>query len=268
MNGLMLGLVLVVAHRGASTLAPENTLAAGRAAAHVGAAAWEFDVALSRDGVAVLMHDESPARTTDVARVFPDRAKARLDSFRLDELRRLDASARFIRPPEVDALGIDPSAAEPVPTLDEALALCVELGLRPFVELKTDDAALAAAVAAGLRRHELVGQAVAISFKTKALRLVKKQLPELRVMPLYSRELPQDPVAEALELGACGIDVHFDAASPELSRALKAAGLALNVWTVDNPSTMRRMAALGADQITTNVPHIALSLLDEQRESR
>ncbi|MCW5559070.1 MAG: glycerophosphodiester phosphodiesterase, partial [Verrucomicrobiae bacterium] len=68
---------LLVAHRGASALAPENTLLAAERAWRDGAVAWEFDVHLSRDGVPVVIHDESLLRTTDVAERFPDDPRRR-----------------------------------------------------------------------------------------------------------------------------------------------------------------------------------------------
>jgi glycerophosphoryl diester phosphodiesterase len=90
----------IVAHRGDSMRAPENTLEAARLAWQAGAAAWELDVQLTRDGVPVVLHDESLIRTTDVATRFPDDPRGlagfRVSDFDYDEIRALDAGSWFV----------------------------------------------------------------------------------------------------------------------------------------------------------------------------
>ena len=78
--------VLNIAHRGARSLAPENTLAAARMARHAGADMWELDVAVSADGALFVMHDDSLQRTTNAAQRFPDRAPWTFSGFTLAEL--------------------------------------------------------------------------------------------------------------------------------------------------------------------------------------
>src|SRR3984957_6809237 len=91
---------VVVAHRGDSFHAPENTLEAARLAQQAGADAWELDVQLTRDGVPVVLHDESLLRTTDVATRFKDdpggRAGFRVSDFDFEEIRSLDAGSWFV----------------------------------------------------------------------------------------------------------------------------------------------------------------------------
>jgi glycerophosphoryl diester phosphodiesterase len=147
---------LIVAHRGDSFHAPENTLEAARSGRETGADAWELDVQLTRDGVAVVLHDESLLRTTDVARRFagdPRGARGFLVAdFDLDELRALDAGSWFLDPvggPRTAAhFGTEAllpgvaracfaSGAVRVPTLAEALRLTVELDWLVNVELKS-----------------------------------------------------------------------------------------------------------------------------------
>ena len=88
---------LVIAHRGARSLAPENTLAAAQAALEMGADLWEFDIEVSRDGELVLLHDETLSRTTDAAARYPDRAPWRAADFTWEEIRALDAGSWFLR---------------------------------------------------------------------------------------------------------------------------------------------------------------------------
>jgi glycerophosphoryl diester phosphodiesterase len=112
------GLPRVIGHRGAAARAPENTLAGIRKARELGAAWVEFDVMLTRDGVPVLIHDETLGRTTS--------GRGRVADRTLAELRELDAGRWFA-----------PSfAGERVPTLEEAVALLLELGLGANVEVK------------------------------------------------------------------------------------------------------------------------------------
>ena len=84
-------MVAIIAHGGARSLAPENTLAAARKAHALGADLWETDVAITADGQLVLMHDDAMMRTTDVADRFPDRVPAPFSTYTLAEIRTLDA---------------------------------------------------------------------------------------------------------------------------------------------------------------------------------
>lgn len=147
---------LILAHRGDSAHAPENTLEAGRLGWEAGADAWELDVQLTRDGVPVVMHDESFARTTDVAGPFAGDPRARtgflVSEFDLEEVRRLDAGSWFLTPAGLARTAAAfgtlrelsegqrahyASGAVRVPTLAEALRLTVELDWRVNVELKS-----------------------------------------------------------------------------------------------------------------------------------
>jgi len=147
---------LVIAHRGDSFHAPENTLEAARRGRQAGADAWELDVHLTRDGVPVVVHDASLLRTTDVAERFagdPRRAGGYMVAdFELDEIRLLDAGSWFLDPagPPRSAAAFGTlvllteteratfaSGAVRVPTLAEALALTEELDWLVNVELKS-----------------------------------------------------------------------------------------------------------------------------------
>jgi glycerophosphoryl diester phosphodiesterase len=108
----------VIGHRGAAGAAPENTLAGIRKARELGASWVEFDVKLTKDGHAILFHDDRLERTTD--------GQGAVAASTLAEIKRLDAGAWFHRS----------FRGERVPTLDEALSLCAELGLGINVEIK------------------------------------------------------------------------------------------------------------------------------------
>ena len=100
---------MVVAHRGDSFHAPENTLEAARLARQAGADAWELDVKLTRDGVPIVIHDNSLHHTTDVGERFAGDLRGqggyRVSDFDFDEIRSLDAGAWFIADPGWSAIG-------------------------------------------------------------------------------------------------------------------------------------------------------------------
>jgi glycerophosphoryl diester phosphodiesterase len=147
---------VIVAHRGDSYYAPENTLEAARLAWEAGAPAWELDVQLTRDGTPVVLHDESLLRTTDVARRFAGDPRSRygfhVSDFDFDEVRSLDAGSWFVEhnggprsAREFGTLGaIDPrwidryrSGSISIPTLTEAMLLTRNLDWLVNVEIKS-----------------------------------------------------------------------------------------------------------------------------------
>jgi len=146
----------IVAHRGDSFRAPENTLEAARLAWQVGADAWELDVQLTRDGVPIVLHDESLARTTDVARRFAGDPRSqdgfRVSDFDFDEVKTLDAGSWFVAkdggPRSARAFAsrdrLDPAWIENyrsgrviVPTLAEALTWTKQQDWLVNVEIKS-----------------------------------------------------------------------------------------------------------------------------------
>ena len=137
-------MVTIIAHRGARSLAPENTLAAARKAHQLGADLWEADVAVTADDQLVLMHDDAMTRTTNVAELFPERVPAAFSTYSLAEIRSLDAGSWFERDDpfgQVAAGAVDPQelsgyAGEKVPTLREAFELTLELDWFLNLELK------------------------------------------------------------------------------------------------------------------------------------
>jgi glycerophosphoryl diester phosphodiesterase len=235
---------LVVAHRGASALAPENTLASFRLAVAQGAPAVECDVHLSADGVPVVIHDDTVDRTTN--------GRGAVASLTLDALRRLDAGSwhgrRF--------------AGDGIPTLEETLPVCAGRA-RLFVELKAGggqslvDATLAVLVRApGL-------EVAVITFDPEMVRLVARRRPDLPLGFLVrARDLTRHGTAAALEattsLGAGFVAPDARAVTPAFLTSAHAAGLPVSVWTVDDRRSMRALTVAGADAITTHRPDVAL----------
>ena len=248
--------VQVVAHRGASASAPENTLAAIRRAVAVGVDLVEVDVRRTKDGALVLMHDSSLERTTNVRRVFPRRAPWHVGDFTYDEVIRLDAGswkgAAFV--------------GEPVPSLGAAIeavrgsgaGLLLELkspGLYPglvtdvVAELRTVPGYLAEAAA----RRRLVVQ----SFDFPAMKTLKVHEPSV---PVALVGAPTKANLPALATWADQVNpsqLHVHRRYVELLHGL---GLQCHVWTVDRPFAMRRVLRMGVDGLITNRPEAVADL--------
>lgn len=229
----------LVAHRGASGSAPENTLAAFRRAGALGASWVEFDVTLLGDGTPVIFHDATLDRTTD--RTGPLNAIGRAD------LATIDAGLRF-----------GPAfAGERIPTLAETLALLRDAGLSANIELKPHGASVETAAAVA---DALAGMAVPLpgitvsSFDHRSLAAFREHAPSVPVAPLF--ETPAPGWREtAAALRAEAVHVGRNAADAALVAAAHAAGLALRCYTVnDRAEAARLAAAAGVDAIFTDYP--------------
>lgn len=228
----------VLAHRGGGALAPENTLAGIRKAASMGFGAVEFDVMLSADGVAVLMHDETLERTTDGGGAVANTTYA--------ELLRLDAGARF--GPE--------HRGERIPSFEQAAKLCIELGLWANVEIKPARGfeRRTGVVAAKLASQLWRGAALApllTSFEPASLEAARETAPELNRGYLTDRIEPQWRSA-AERLGCVSVNCNHEHLTREMARAITDAGFWLLCWTVNDPRAAHRLFSWGVDAIFTD----------------
>jgi glycerophosphoryl diester phosphodiesterase len=258
--------VLNIAHRGARSLAPENTLAAARRALALGADLWETDVAVSRDGELVLLHDDLLVRTTDVRARFPARAGEPFTTFSLAELRTLDAGSWFggadphgaVAAGEVSPAELDSYRGERIPTLLEALRFTQENGWRINVELKrlpsphrdfpVVDRVLAEAERAGIEP----GRLILSSIRHDWLDEVRRRRPELEVQALLGL-LPGDPT-DVGDGRFRTYNLRWTLSSPEQVRSLVRRGHAVNLYTVNEPEDMRRFIEAGASGLITDFP--------------
>jgi glycerophosphoryl diester phosphodiesterase len=233
---------LIIAHRGASAAAPQNTLAAFRKAMELGADGVELDVQLSADGAVVVIHDFAVDKTTD--------GMGRVAAKTLAELETLDAGAKFS--PQF--------AGERIPTLAQVFE-ALEGKLLVNVELKDFNprrSVLAAAVVEVIRKHAMEKRVLFSSFNPFALRAVKRLAPEIPAGLLYAPDL-------AIYLRRAWLaplvphEVRHPKSSMVTAQTMKwyrAHGLRVNAWTVDDPAEMRRLIALGVDGIITNKPDV------------
>jgi len=216
----------IIAHRGASAYAAENTLEAAVKAFELGADAVEVDVRLSRDGVLVALHDEGLERLACLRARVRDLSYVELASIKL---RRGGRVAR----------------------LEEMLRLVEGRGWL-VVELK--EPGLEEAVVEALRGFK--GEALVSSFIHPSLIKVKELAPQLKTGAIYTC-LPVRPVQLALDAGADAIFPRWDMTSAEVVEEAHAHGLKVYPWVVDEPGEVRRLAELGVDGVVTNRPDVA-----------
>ncbi|MBN2448942.1 MAG: glycerophosphodiester phosphodiesterase [Lentisphaeria bacterium] len=227
---------IIEAHRGASDEGPENTLCAFRRAVAAGAPSIELDVHETRDGELVVMHDETVKRTTG--------SEGRIAEMTLGELRLLECGGwkdpRF--------------RGEPIPTLEQALALSPAHGVCFNVEVKAFARAENAARLAGLLRGALPGNGrshVVSSFHLEALLQVQRADDGI---PLALLGKFPAILATALEHGFPWIHGQFEGATPEVVAEAHRAGLRVMIWTLNDPGLFDAYAGMGVDKICTDRP--------------
>lgn len=222
---------LVVGHRGAALLAPENTLSSFRRALADGADMLECDVHLSADGTVIVMHDETIDRTA--AEGSPLRTGV-IAELALDQLERV-------------RLAQD----EHVPTLEQLLDLTT---VPLFIEVKAPAAARAVAeLLADLPEGSAAAASTVISFYPDALTEIRRTSPGTPVSFLVER-LDQAAVDVAREIGAENVGpgiAELDQAGVALARE---AGLGVHPWTINKPEQLDLVLDLGVDSITTDDP--------------
>ncbi|MBL0386390.1 glycerophosphodiester phosphodiesterase [Tumebacillus sp. ITR2] len=229
--------VLNLAHRGASGYAPENTMEAFHVAEQMGADGFEFDVQLTKDGVPVVIHDELLDRTTN--------GRGFVYMHTLDELRALDAGSWY--DPKYKGVQI-PTLQEVIETFGNRMVLNIELKNSifemPGLEEKTLDL---------IRRNQIEKSVVVSSFHHGSMLKFHELAPDIATGLLYDCVIV-GAVQYAKRLGARALHPFFATVKPHLVEEAHAAGLAVNVWTVNEVNHMRLAALSGVDAIITNYP--------------
>lgn len=235
----------IVAHRGASGDAPENTLPAFELAWKQEADAIEGDFHLTADGHVICNHDKTTKKMAGKNLTIKDSSLSQLQALDLSQVQgRKWAPLRF-------------------PTLSEVLGTVPDRKLI-YVEIKSDKTILPALLKdlsnSGLKDEQIV----IISFSTDVIRAVKKQAPQYKAMWLSSikkddngNTTPAIPhILKTLKsINADGFSAQGNALlKSHYVKAIKEAGYSFHVWTVDNPSEAERFAKYGVDSITTNYP--------------
>jgi glycerophosphoryl diester phosphodiesterase len=217
---------LRIGHRGAPHAAPENSLAGFKAALTYSPDMVEMDVRVSKDGTAVIMHDEKVDRTTD--------GRGKVIRMTLKDLRVCKLAN-----------------GEPVPTLAEALDL-----LKGLVDVKIDvkDVGIEDVVVHELRRVGVVRQAVVIAYGRKALAAFKNECPSLRteVGGVYSRHQRGSAITSATQTGAEILSVRHAIVTAKFAKECVDKNLAIHAWTINDRPTAERLHALGVAAVATD----------------
>jgi glycerophosphoryl diester phosphodiesterase len=235
--------VAITAHRGAKIVAPENTLAAFRAAMDAGATFAELDVQHTRDRRLVVVHDGDLMRMADDPR--------KVSELTATEIAAIDIGRKY---------GAQ-FAGETPPTLEQVIDLA-RGRMRINIELKYNvpDPGLAPAVVELLRRKDFLDQVVITSLDYAALKQVERLEPSLKTGHIITTA-----VGNVVRTEADFLSLNAARATPSLIRRAHAAGKEVHVWTVNEPELMLRMIERGADNVITDDPALLVRVMQGRR---
>jgi glycerophosphoryl diester phosphodiesterase len=234
------GRLLAFAHRGASSLAPENTLSAVKKAVELGAEGCEIDVRLTKDGQVVLLHDARLERTVGVTGAIWD--------YTLGDLAGFEAGSWFG----------EQFKGEPIPTLTEVIrAVKGKILLNIEIKVSREETALAQKVVEIIHREKIRKKCLVTSFDRTTVEAVKAIDPRVMTGFIFGQNYPQDVFEGNWDVLSCNskvVDDDFVARARERKKKI-------HVWTVDDKEEMKRQIGLGVDAIITNRPQDLILLV-------
>ncbi|MDR2345239.1 MAG: hypothetical protein LBE18_04165 [Planctomycetaceae bacterium] len=247
-----------VAHRGASYLAPENTLTAYRIAISAGADGAECDVYKTADDILVLSHDKSTKRTMGGKNLD-------ITKLKFNEIQKLDAGnwkgKQFKN--------------EKVPTLDEYLEILKNTKCSPIVEIKMEQ--IEKLVLESIKKQNMIKDTVIIAFSENVIKEIRRLEPNICVAWLYnenpnSKETPDENtnrladflLKKCKELDINILDLGHTMLSQKLIKKLKESGIHVWCWTVNDPKRMKILLDWGVESITTDRPELLHEILKEK----
>lgn len=258
--------IMNIAHRGACSLAPENTMQAARKAFSIGASGWELDVVMTSDGELVLLHDDTLERTTNAAQVFGNRQPWKIQDFSFTELSQLDAGSWFIREDPFKQIAAGTVSEEEkltmkeikIPTLREALEYTRAHQWFVNVEIKDAtgtpaDSTIVRAIVSLIRELGMSSLVLISSFNHEYLKQVKTFQPSLATGALADVFVP-DPVKMLKELSAQAYHPSKEVIIDKQVQELRLAGYDIYVWTVNKEDEMRKFIEMGVSGIITDFP--------------
>jgi glycerophosphoryl diester phosphodiesterase len=212
---------LIIGHRGASAVALENTMAAFEAAIAAGADGIEFDVRLSRDGVPVIIHDDTLYRTVGL--------RKRVADLTAEQLRAVD-----------------------VPSLRELFELMAQNSLLLYLEIKASASELPELCCRLVHEFSLADRVIVECFDLTVLRRIEG----IPTAALFEPRIYKDRfiVDRTLEVRASVLALHHRLAKQSLIEKAKLAGLRVVVWTVDDTAWLARARSMGVEALITNDP--------------
>lgn len=240
--------VQIWAHRGNSCQYPENTMEAFASALSVGADGLELDVHLTSDGQIVVTHDESVERVSNGTGRVVDQTLSQLRAYSFDKTHP----------------GAAPGAK--IPLLSEVLELVQPTSASINIEIKSGVVlyeGIEKAVLSLVRSFHMQERIFYSSFNHFSLMTVKQLEPSARIGLLYSAAMV-DPAHYAAHIGAQAIHPFYPSCfAPGVMEGCIQRGIAVHPWTVDDPTTMKKLAAVGVQALITNDPARALSTVGQ-----
>ena len=244
---------MVIAHRGGSKLAPENTLSAFKNALKLGVDMVDIDVHLSKDGELIVMHDFSIEKTTD--------GVGEIKNLTLEELKKADAGSWF------DSRFTN----ERIPTLGETLAL-INSDKILFIEVKGGNSVypgIEEKVVDEIKKYKALKWVIVKSFDLNSILRIKKLYPELSTFYLSGNNFEKDYIsiqnnsseAKEIKRNFDGIAMHFSKLDAEKVETIKNYGLKVFTYTVNEKNDLQKVISLKVDGIVTDAPDILIELL-------
>ena len=243
----------IIAHRGGSNLAPENTLAAFQNAIDLGVDMIEIDIEQTSDSVVVVIHDDRVDRTTN--------GFGAVDSLRYDEIKKLDAGSWF-----------DPQYKdERIPTLDQVMEL-IDGQVILLIEIKSGGErypGIERRTVESILKYHAKSWVVVQSFNLKAVERIETLDRGIKTFYLlgrnfesyYRENILQAGNHDPVSFGFDGLAVHYSVLDPGIIEKIKNHGLGIYTWTVDEPEDMDRMIQAGVGGIITDSPDLLLAKL-------
>lgn len=237
---------LIAAHRAARSIAPENTLTALKNS--IGKCDFiEIDVQFSRDGVAVVMHDETLERTTDVAKIdsFVSKKPYRVCDFTIDELRELDYGSWFYK---------DENHKEPLLTLRDALEFIKENNIFLNIEIKDmhsifSDENVVDTVVKEIEDMDIANSVLVSSFRHEYLKIIKEKAPTILTAALVEGKHPDSLLKYLSELKANGYNLDNELVDKQTVEILREAGFFVGVYTVNDSARAKELFSMGVNYI-------------------
>lgn len=264
----------IIAHRGARSIAPENTIAAAAKALESGADLWETDVVATKDEHLILFHDESLERTTDVKKVFPANHNLTYTEYTLEQIKMLNTGTRYIETDpfkEIEKGNLTKEdilafTTEKIPTLEEAIVFTKEKHWKVNLELKQlpgkfKNFPLPEKVMQMIQKTEInIDQIIISSFHHKWLNNLHDMEPKLEIQALIG-----DSDSNFLDWGNFSFNTYNANSTLIDEQQIKTAkhkGKKINLFTVNNIEKMKKFIKQGVDGFITDYPQRLKTLKD------
>ena len=259
-----LGKNIVIAHRGYRAIRAENTLSAFKEAKGK-CNLVELDVGFSKDGVAIVIHDDTLERTTNVKDVSGFKAPFSITDYTYEEILQLDASNWFIK---TDPFGtiksglvnkekLEALPIQRVPTLKETLSLLKELNLAVNVEIKDlsntpFDKVASTKILEEIKSLNMQNNTIISSFNHSYLKAIKELDPTIEIAVLEEHKHPKDTVAYLKSLNTNNYNIREDICNEKVVKELTTNGINVSVFTINSKQKQEELFSWGVKAVFTD----------------